>query len=68
MAQKGKQVRVGAREGLPYNPVKVVLLANDNRSEVDSKTFFISGKALYHDCPVPNLTFFWHTFKSVVCG
>jgi hypothetical protein len=30
------------------NSVKLVLLANGNRHEVDSNTFFLSGKAL---CP-----------------
>jgi hypothetical protein len=46
MAQQGKQMRVGARKGFAYHSVKVVLLANVNRDEVDSNTFF-SGKALY---------------------
>jgi hypothetical protein len=39
MAQ-GKQMRVGAREGFACNSVKLVLLANDNRYEVDSCTFY----------------------------
>jgi hypothetical protein len=40
MAQQGKQMRVGAREGFAYNSVKLVLLANGNRYEVDYNTFF----------------------------
>jgi hypothetical protein len=47
MAQQGKQMRVGARKGFAYNSVKLVLLANGNRYEVDSKTIFLSGKAIY---------------------
>jgi hypothetical protein len=47
MAQQGKQMRVGAREGFAYHSVKLVLLANGDRYEVDSNTFFLSGKALY---------------------
>jgi hypothetical protein len=30
MAQQGKQIRVGAREGYTYHPVKLVVLANGN--------------------------------------
>ncbi len=33
-------MRVGAREGFAYHSVKLVLLANDSRYEVDSNTFF----------------------------
>jgi hypothetical protein len=33
-------MRVGAGEGFAYRSVKLVLVANDNRFEVDSKTFF----------------------------
>jgi hypothetical protein len=47
MAQQGKKMRVGAREGLAYNEYKMVLLANGDRYEVDSSTFSLSGKALY---------------------
>jgi hypothetical protein len=47
MAQQGKQMRVSAREGFAYHSVKLVLLANCNRCEVDSNTFFLSGEALY---------------------
>ncbi len=48
MAQQGKQMRIGACEGLAYNSVELVLLANSNRYEVDCNTFsFTSGKALY---------------------
>jgi hypothetical protein len=40
MAQQGKQMKVGAREGFAYHSVKLVLLANGNRYEVDYKTIF----------------------------
>ncbi len=46
MAQQGKQMKVGAREGFAYHSVKLVLLANGNRYEVDYKTiFFLSDQA-----------------------
>ncbi len=48
MAQRGKQRRVGVPKGFPCNSVKLVLLANGNRYEVDSNMFFLSGKA---HCP-----------------
>jgi hypothetical protein len=47
MAQQGKQMRVGAREGFAYHSVKLVLLANGNRYEFDSNKLFLSGKAIY---------------------
>jgi hypothetical protein len=47
MAQQGKKMRVGACEGFPDHSIKLVSLANSNRYEVDSNTFFLSGKALY---------------------
>jgi hypothetical protein len=47
MAQQGKQMRVGARESFAYHSVKLVLLANVDRYEVDTNTFFLSGEALY---------------------
>jgi hypothetical protein len=40
-------MRVGASEGFAYHSVKLVLLANSNRFEVDSNTFFQSGEALF---------------------
>ncbi len=40
MAQRAKQMRVGSREGLAYHSVKVVLLANGNKYEIDSNMFF----------------------------
>ncbi len=40
MEQQGKQMRVGVREGFAHHSVKLVLLANGNRHEVDSNTFF----------------------------
>jgi hypothetical protein len=39
MAQQGKQMRVGAREGFAYHSVNLMLLAKGNSYEVDSKTF-----------------------------
>jgi hypothetical protein len=36
MAQQVKQMRVGAREGFVYRLVKLVLLSNSIRYEVDS--------------------------------
>ncbi len=53
-------MRVDAREGFAYHSVKLVLLANGNRYEVHSSTFFfVSGKALEPfnklTCPDPNL-------------
>jgi hypothetical protein len=47
MAQQGKQMRVGARECFAYQLVKLVLLANGNRYEVDSNKLFSRGKVLY---------------------
>jgi hypothetical protein len=40
-------MRVGTRETFTYDSVKLVLLANGNRYEVDSITFLQSCKALY---------------------
>jgi hypothetical protein len=40
MAPQGKERRVGAQEGFAFLSVKLVLLANGNRYEVDSNTFF----------------------------
>ncbi len=40
-------MRVGARKGFAYHSVKLVSMANGDKYEVDSKTFFfLSGKAL----------------------
>ncbi len=59
MAQQGKQMRVGTREGFAYQSVKLVLLADGNRYEVDSNTLLRSGKALYPikllSCPKSDL-------------
>ncbi len=69
MAQQGKQGRVGDRRGFLCNSVKLVLLANSNRYEVDYNTFFLSGKALYPyeilSCVDSDL--YRHTFASVIC-
>jgi hypothetical protein len=46
MAKQSKQMRVGAREGFAYHSVRLVLLANGNRYEVDSNTFYLSGEVL----------------------
>jgi hypothetical protein len=63
-------MRVGAREGFAYHSVKLVLLANGNRCEFDSNTFFPSGKALYpfKVLSCPKYDPFWHLFIPVVCG
>jgi hypothetical protein len=60
MVKQGKQGRVGAREGFPCNAVKLVLLANGNRYEIYSKTFFLVVKPSIHKkyIPAPTLTFF----------
>ncbi len=42
IAQQGKQMRVGARKGFACHSVKVVFLAQGNRYEVASSTFFLS--------------------------
>jgi hypothetical protein len=71
MAQQGKQVRVGASEGFAYHSVKLVLLANGNRYEVDSNTFISSGKALYpvKILPCPNCDLVkTYIFVSVACA
>jgi hypothetical protein len=41
MAQQGEQMTVGAREGIAFNFVKLVLLAKCNGHEVDSSPFFM---------------------------
>jgi hypothetical protein len=46
MAEQDKQMTVGARECFAYHSVKLVLLANGNRYDVDSNAFYSSGKAL----------------------
>jgi hypothetical protein len=48
MEQQGKPMRVGACEGFAYNSVKLVLLANGDRCEVDSNTFFKVAKPSIH--------------------
>jgi hypothetical protein len=56
-------MRVGAREGFALYSVKLVLLANGNRYEVDSNMFFLSDEASY-PCkilPCPKSDFLWHT-------
>jgi hypothetical protein len=57
MAQQGKQMLVlTAHKRFAHHSVKLVLLANGNRYEVDLNTFLLSGKAKIYYCP--NLTFF----------
>jgi hypothetical protein len=60
MAQQGNQMRVGAREGFAFHLVKLVLLANGNRYEVDFNTLFLSGKSIYpfKHSHAPTPTFF----------
>ncbi len=47
MTQQGKQMRVGACEGFAYHSVKLASLANSDRYEVDSNTFFTPSKKSY---------------------
>jgi hypothetical protein len=61
MAQQGKQMRVGAREGFAYHSVKLVLVANGNRYEVDSNTLFLTSPLSIKYCHLPTLTFFFLT-------
>jgi hypothetical protein len=60
IAQQDKQMRVGAQKGFQYFSVKLVLLANGNRHEVDSKTFFKAVKPYYSfkrlPCPKSDLS------------
>ncbi len=53
MVQRGKQGRVGARQGFSCNSVKLGLLVNINMYEVDSNTFFLIFKAIYPSKIVP---------------
>ncbi len=41
MAQRGKQMTAGASEDFAYYYVKLVLMANVNKYEVYSNTFFL---------------------------
>jgi hypothetical protein len=56
MAQHGNQMRVCAKEGFAYISVEVVFLANGNRYEVDFKTLFLSGEAIYPFKALPSPT------------
>jgi hypothetical protein len=60
MVQKGKLMNVGARECFSYNSVKLVLLANCNRYEVNSNTFIQMVKPFIHlnHCTAPTPTTF----------
>jgi hypothetical protein len=44
LAQQGKQMRIGASKGM--HSVKVGLLADGNRHEVDSNAFFLKKKKI----------------------
>jgi hypothetical protein len=56
-------MRVGAWESCVNHSVKVVLLANGNKYEVYSNTFFLGGKALssFEPLPFPNPDLFFDT-------
>jgi hypothetical protein len=55
MAQLGKEMRILACDGLAYNSVELVLMANGTRCEVDSDKFFLrSNNALYPFNPLLN--------------
>jgi hypothetical protein len=49
-------MRVGAREGVAYHSIKLVLLTDSNRYDVGSTKQFLSCKALYpfEVLPCPN--------------
>ncbi len=70
MTQQGKQGSAGVCKGFPCNSVKLGLLANSNRHEVDPNTCFLSGKALFLNkiLPCMDSDLFCHTFASVICG
>jgi hypothetical protein len=59
MAQ-GKRMRVGARGSFAYPSLKLVVLANGNRCEVEYNTVFLNGKALhpFKILPCPNSDLF----------
>jgi hypothetical protein len=67
MTQRWKQVRIDAQEDFAYGSVKLVLLANGNRHEVDSNAIFLRGKALYLlevvlPCPTSDILFNPHSY------
>jgi hypothetical protein len=43
----GNQMRSGACEGFPYRSVKLVLLANGYRYEMDSSLFYLNYKTFH---------------------
>jgi hypothetical protein len=43
MAKQGKQMKVVSWEGFAYHSLKPVLLANGNKYQVDSNTFFLTN-------------------------
>jgi hypothetical protein len=55
-----------ASERFPYCSVKLVLLTNGIRYELDSNTFLVSDKA-FRILPCPKSERLWHTYVSVVC-
>jgi hypothetical protein len=65
---------VFARDGFAYLSVKLVVVANGNRYEVDSSTFvFLSGKALHPFRVVPChnfdlIEYIIVSVHSLVCG
>jgi hypothetical protein len=48
MAQQGKQITVGSRQGFPHNSIKLVLMADANRDEADSYVYFLNNIAIYN--------------------
>jgi hypothetical protein len=48
MAQHGKRMRVAACKSFAYHSVGLVLLANDNRYEVDFNKFFEVAEPSIH--------------------
>jgi hypothetical protein len=59
--------RFAAHKGFAYYSVELVLLANNNRHEVDSNTFLLSGKPIYplRILPCPNSDLIWDKLVSV---
>ncbi len=58
MAQQGKLMRVGAREGVAYHSVKLVILANGNRYEAHMNMFKVRFSIRSRNCHVPTLNFY----------
>jgi hypothetical protein len=69
IAQQGKQMRVGARQGFAYNSINLVSLATVTVMRLNPVCIFMSGKALYpfKVMPCANSDLFQQPIASVVC-